>query len=258
MATERAQAIEACLAFIHSLDREAPLLDPSTVELHLDSALGELSTWRAFRRLITVTLDPGKFDYLLPADFIVIDVESFNHAVNPAALHYSWTGQQFELGYVSEQTASGRQRGMPSTPVGLSTAWNPYGIFSQPYGSPQSVSFGVLFIPGTRFEFAQTDAGAPIMYTSPRPAKAGDVKFLAECRHQITKGDTSADPVVPSINTVRQEDRGLLWAKVGQLACLSLSRSLAANRYAPGALVKTAKLCEEYFMSRAATFTYGA
>jgi hypothetical protein len=243
VANERESAVLSIQAFIHALDTAAPLLNEETIKLHIDTALGEFSEWRPLRKLGTLAMVSTNFDYALPSDFMSPDVESFNHAVNPAGLHYHWNGVQFELGYTQESTAGGRTRGMPGA----------FGITQPPYGSSQAVSFGISFPPGSRFEFGQLENGDPMMYSSPAPAQAASLKFMYNARHIITD-DSGTDPeevgFVAGVNTVKPEDRGLVWARAGQYAILSLARSVAANRYAPGALVRISKECQQIWDGR--------
>lgn len=252
MADERVLAAKACRQFLYDLNNEKTVIDEDVIKLHLNSALNVMGEWRPLRKLTTLSLDVTKFDYPLPADFVTIDLDSFNHAVNPAQLSYMWNGQTYELGYSS---AAKQMQSLPPIP-GLGGGF-PFGAYNPPYGQSSSIAFGMFFIPGNRFEFANGANGTRIMYTSPKPAKTGSLQFLYQARHTIT-ADTGTDPdIVLGYNTVAEEDRDMLWLKVGELSGITMQRKMAADRYAARNFQHFSEACEKAFMARAAVFTWG-
>lgn len=238
MSNERVKAYEAIRAFLFDLDSSAPIIEDKVLDVHLGSGLSHLDKWRPLRLVATLVMDPTTYLYNLPADFIEIELESFNSAVNPSRLAYNWSGYQYELGFPGSAM---------SRPMGVSSS--PFGLFNPPYSGSQSLSFGIIFLPGTRFEFANNPDGSKTMLTSPMPSKPGDLKFLYHARHLITDDDSTQTPAVVGGNTVAIEDRRILWAKVGQLACYSLARKTAANRFTSRTFLNLAKECESEFNS---------
>jgi len=256
VANERKEALKACRQFLYDLNADAPVIDEDVIKLHLGSGLNALNEWRPLRKLLPLTMDPTKFDYDLPSDFLTIELASFNAAVNPANLNYNWNGYQYELG----TQAAGKQLSGGFSPLpGLGSIF-PFSTFTQPYQQAQSVAFGVGFIPGSRFEFVSKDDGTPLMLTSPKPPKAGPLSFVYQAQHRVTD-DSGPDPeavgFVAGVNTVPVSDRDMLWAKVGELSAVSMQRKMAGDRYASRNFGNLAERCATFFTDRAAVFTWG-
>jgi hypothetical protein len=177
------------------------------------NAARDLTRWQPLRKLTpTITVQTGDTSATLPSDFIEIDEDSFNRAVNPSSLGFSYSSYVFTL--ASMNAASGG--------FGL------LGATGQPFPL------------GTRFEFTDDGAGGKL-FTWDQPVQLQwDIQFAYLARHSVT--DT--------VSTLPEDIKDLFLLKACKYACQALARQLAGDKYLNGHYKDLAAGFEEDFIER--------
>lgn len=159
----------------------------------LPNALRDFSRYSPLRKLLELQIASGDLLKALPADFISVEVESFNRAVNPLNSPYTWRGFVFAL-----QSTTSAASDLPS------------------YFSPTSV----IFQPGTCFRFLDDGSGGKRLAWNPAAAQATTLAFDYQAKHAVT------DEVI----TVPDAERDLLLLLMCKYACRALARQLAGDK----------------------------
>ena len=191
-------------------DPNRPIVSQTIWDSAINGAARDLSRYAPLRKLIPViTVNKGDLSAPLPSDFLEIDVQSFNSAINPLNYANSYNAFIFSLSSIS--SASGG-----------------FGFFS---GTDQP------FQPGTNFEFTDDGAGGKL-FTWDQPVQLEwQIQFACYAQHSVTDAGS----------TVPEQLKDVFLLKVCEYACRALSRQLAGDRYLNEQYGKLADgFCEEF------------
>lgn len=233
----RSLFIERVKRGFHDINPDAPIVDDLVWGEALDDALPSLSEWRPASFLLELSITPGTFEYELPANFRDINADSFDAAVNLSGYDFVVGPGFYEIS--TQVPALSRSGGM----LGALELYLP------PYTDSSTPTFGMVFAPGTRFEFAQkldplTGLPGQVMFVSPTPGKTATLKFLYYANHVLTDDTGAGDDLVVGVNTVRTQDADLLVTLSCYHACQAMQRRTAQSKTLA---VNFRRLAEQYW-----------
>jgi hypothetical protein len=202
---------------------EVPDIPDKVWEAVLPVALADYSIWYPRRKLAEVQVTSGSIEAELPPDFMHPDPDSFNAAVNPGGLVYSFSEVHFEIGTapVRPTNALGSLSQFSGVPGGL-------GIYTPPYSPSPAASVGIPFAAGTRFDFTDDGAGGKKMLMTPASGTSGTLKFIYNALHSVDVTFNDQQQAV-EVFTVPSESRQVLLFRLCQLALNALARQLAGG-----------------------------
>lgn len=211
-------------------DAEVRDVPRDIIEDILPTALEEFSEWYPLRLQANIPIVSGTLQYALPSGFKEVDPDSFNEAVNPSSLSYSYSGYSFELGHTQARATNAMTSGIPSFP-GLDQL-----LIRPPFES------------GTKFDFLDDGNGGKVMAITPKPAQTIEIRFVYLAAHTIgLKNDAEGQD---EIFTPASTDVYVLALKLCEHACRALSRQMMDDKFMMKNLMGLAKDFRTQFTER--------